>query len=70
MNSIRIDILPQHLQKEIQDYYEFLIAKYDIKLKKNKITKKRPYAMAKDEFVVPDSFNEPLPDNIINEFYL
>ena len=57
------------MQKEIQDYYEFLITKYKIKNKERKTTEKRPYALAKDEFIVPDSFNEPLPDEITNGFY-
>jgi len=69
MNSIRIDILPQHLQNEIQDYYEFLIAKYNIKKEQLKKERKRPYALAKDEFKIPDSFNKPLPDDLINQFY-
>lgn len=28
----------------------------------------RPYALARGEFVVPDDFNDPLPENIIAEF--
>lgn len=28
----------------------------------------RPYGLAKGEFVVPDDFNEPLPDEILDAF--
>jgi len=33
MESSRIDISPKDLQKEIQDYYEFLVQKYNAKPK-------------------------------------
>jgi len=69
MESLRIDFLPKHLQKEIQDYYEFLISKYQKELVDNSSDKKRPYALAKNEFEVPANFNEPLPEDIINDFY-
>jgi len=69
MNSLRIDILPKNLQEEIQDYYEFLISKYHLDKKNKVIVTKRPYALAKNEFKVPENFNEPLPDNYINNFY-
>jgi antitoxin (DNA-binding transcriptional repressor) of toxin-antitoxin stability system len=28
----------------------------------------RPYGLAKGQFVVPDDFNDPLPDEILREF--
>jgi predicted SprT family Zn-dependent metalloprotease len=28
MSTLRIDILPKDAQKEIQDFYEFLVSKY------------------------------------------
>jgi hypothetical protein len=28
MSTLRIDILPKNAQKEIQDFYEFLVSKY------------------------------------------
>lgn len=31
-------------------------------------TGQRPYGLARGEFVVPDDFNDPLPENIIAEF--
>lgn len=31
--------------------------------------KQRPFGLAKGEFTVPSDFNEPLPDELINEFY-
>jgi len=32
-------------------------------------TKKRPFGLAKGNFIVPDDFNEPLPEDYLNEFY-
>lgn len=66
MNSLRIDILPKNLQQEIRDYYEFLVQKYNLNPSDNK---KRPSGLAKGEFSFPDSFNDPLPDDLINDFY-
>jgi hypothetical protein len=31
-------------------------------------TEKRPYGLAKGEFVVPDDFDAPLPDEVLAEF--
>lgn len=31
--------------------------------------KKRPFGLAKGEFVVPDDFDAPLPDDILKDFY-
>ncbi len=69
MNSLNLEILPHTAQRELKDFYDFLVLKYGSKLTKKTRTKKdRPYALAKGEFV-PDSFNEPLPDDLLNEFY-
>ncbi len=35
MSTLRIDILPKNAQKEIQDFYEFLVSKYVHNKKKN-----------------------------------
>jgi antitoxin (DNA-binding transcriptional repressor) of toxin-antitoxin stability system len=32
-------------------------------------TKKRPIGLCKGEFVVPDDFDAPLPDDILKDFY-
>ena len=34
----------------------------------NKVNPLRPFALCAGEFVVPDDFNEPLPEEIINQF--
>lgn len=44
--EINIDILPEGIKKELQDFYEFLLEKYKIELKtdrnkKDKILKKK-----------------------------
>lgn len=69
MESLRIDFLPKHLQEEIQDYYEFLLSKYHNELESIKSNKNRPYALSRNEFDVPENFNEPLPDDLVNDFY-
>ena len=33
-----------------------------------KFSKYRPFGLCSGEFTVPDDFNDPLPDNIIQEF--
>lgn len=30
---------------------------------------RRPFGLAKGEFVVPDNFDDPLPDEVLEEFY-
>jgi hypothetical protein len=70
MNSLNLEALPKTGQKELRDFYDFLVFKYSNKLvTKSKAEKNRPYALAKGEFDVPEDFNEPLPDNLLNEFY-
>ena len=34
----------------------------------SKRTTPRPFGLAKGEFVVPDDFNDPLPEEILREF--
>jgi antitoxin (DNA-binding transcriptional repressor) of toxin-antitoxin stability system len=34
----------------------------------NKVKQLRPFALCAGEFVVPDDFNEPLPEDILNQF--
>jgi hypothetical protein len=70
MNSLNLEILPGNAQKELKDFYDFLVAKYGNKRSsKTRIKKIRPYALAKGEFDVPEDFNEPLPNDLLNEFY-
>lgn len=69
MNSLNLEILPHTAQKELKDFYDFLLLKYSNKpARKSRTKKNRPYALAKGEFDVPEDFNEPLPDDILNEF--
>lgn len=70
MNSLNLDILPGKARKELKDFYEFLVSKYNNKhVRKTRAKKVRPYALAKGELNVPDTFNDPLPDDLLNEFY-
>lgn len=34
----------------------------------NPVKQLRPFALCAGEFVVPDDFNEPLPEEILNQF--
>ncbi len=40
----------------------------EIKPIKRRLSKVRPYGLCEGEFVVPEDFDAPLPDNIIKEF--
>ncbi|MDQ7053238.1 MAG: type II toxin-antitoxin system Phd/YefM family antitoxin [candidate division KSB1 bacterium] len=40
----------------------------EIKPISEKAKKTRPFGLCKGEFVVPDDFDEPLPELILNEF--
>lgn len=33
------------------------------------VKSRRPFGLAKGEFVVPDDFDDPLPDEVLEEFY-
>jgi hypothetical protein len=39
------------------------------KAKKENNTKKRPYALSKGKFTMDESFNDPLPDELLDTFY-
>ncbi len=41
---------------------------YELKNIEHKEGEPRPYGLCKGEFHVPDDFDEPLPDNILQEF--
>lgn len=66
MILLQLKELPESLKKEIMDYIEFLILKYQknqsfISLQN---TKERPsyYGNAKEEVIMSDDFDEPLAD--------
>ncbi len=70
MKSLNLEILPPGAQKELKDFYDFLVSKYSRNTRKKSGKKStRPQGLAKGEFVVPDDFNEPLPEEILNQFY-
>jgi hypothetical protein len=56
--------LPEPLQAEVLDFVEFLWSKK----KPAEIGKLRPYALAAGEFIVPDDFDDPLPEEIVAAF--
>ena len=70
MKSLNLEILPPVAQKELKDFYDFLVSKYSRDSGKKSGKKDiRPHGLAKGDFVVPDNFNEPLPDDIVDQFY-
>lgn len=72
MMTFQTDILPEIAQKELSDFYNFLIHRYILypdSEKINQILPKRPFGLAKNELIVSPDFNEPLEDSIESEFY-
>jgi len=57
-----IQELPPERQAEVLDFAEFL------KQRTIPITDCRPSGLAKGDFVVPDDFDDPLPEDILEEF--
>ncbi|MEZ4526882.1 MAG: hypothetical protein R2941_13270 [Desulfobacterales bacterium] len=75
MISVSIDIIKQdllHYLKKIDSGETVLILQADkpiAELKPVSDSKTlRPFGLCEGEFSVPDDFDEPLPDNIIQEF--
>lgn len=60
-----IKTLPLEIQKEAENYIEYLLAK-DRAAKK--IKKQRPYALCKGEFEISDDFNAQLSDDILKNW--
>ncbi|MCB8943337.1 MAG: DUF2281 domain-containing protein [Ardenticatenaceae bacterium] len=61
----RVVGLPEPLQNEVLDFVEFLWSKTKSDKQKKEL---RPYGLAAGEFVVPDDFDDPLPEEIIAAF--
>ncbi len=77
MISLKIDDIQQDLSrfiKLIQEGNSFIITQADQPIAKIKPAIKqpqkepRPIGLCEGEFVVPDNFNDPLPQEIINLF--
>ena len=75
MISVSIDVIKQDLLyylKQIDFGEKVLILQADkaiAELKPVSDSKKlRPFGLCEGEFTVPDDFDEPLPENIIQEF--
>jgi antitoxin (DNA-binding transcriptional repressor) of toxin-antitoxin stability system len=75
MLSVSIDDIKQDLAHYIEqiDYGEkLLILQADEPIAELKLIsnskKTRPFGLCKGEFIVPENFDEPLPENIIREF--
>ena len=54
--------LPSDKQQQVLKFVESLDQH------KQEEIKQRPFGLCKGEFVVPDDFNEPLPDEILDLF--
>ena len=59
--------LPLEMQKEAENYIEYLFSK-DRAAKK--IKKNRPYALCRGEFEIADDFNAQLSDDILKNWGL
>jgi hypothetical protein len=59
--------LPEGLQKEILEFIKALQASNATSQQPQ--TGLRPYGLCKGEFKVPDDFNDPLPPEILKDFY-
>jgi hypothetical protein len=57
-----IQQLSPERQAEVLDFAEFL------KQRVVPITDRRPSGLAKGDFVVPDDFDDPLPEDILERF--
>ena len=55
--------LPSDKQQQVLQFVESL-DQHKLEIKQ------RPFGLCKGEFVVPDDFNEPLPDKILDLFEL
>lgn len=60
------DILLAYPYLEEEDLREAL--KYDELQKKDDLEKKRPFGLSKGKFVVPEDFDAPLPEEILDVF--
>ncbi|MEA5536611.1 type II toxin-antitoxin system Phd/YefM family antitoxin [Crocosphaera sp. XPORK-15E] len=76
MESINIHHAKTHLSKLLQRVAlgeEIIIASRGIPVAKlvpfNDEDKPRPLGIDRGKFTVPDDFNAPLPDEILNSFY-
>jgi hypothetical protein len=58
-----IEETPEELLEELLDFLLFIKQRHQ-----SEIEKLRPDGLCKGEFVTPDDFDDPLPDEIIKEF--
>ncbi|MDM8532707.1 hypothetical protein QUF63_16215 [Anaerolineales bacterium HSG25] len=62
-----LDLLPVEGIKLLAEFVAFLKTKFDIQ-EKPTMEQTRPFGLCEGEFVVPDDFDDPLPDDILNAF--
>jgi hypothetical protein len=58
-----IEETPEELMEELLDFLLFIKQRHQ-----SENDKLRPYGLCQGEFVTPDDFDDPLPDEIIKEF--
>ncbi len=73
MNQVNIHEAKTHLSRLIAEGEEVIIARYGEPVAKlipiRPKSEPRKPGSAKDRFEIPDSFFDPLPDNVIDGFY-
>ncbi len=76
MIQLNIHEAKTHLSKYLQDLTEdepILLCKRNVPIAKiiglkKKPIKKRAIGLAKGDFILPDDFNDPLPDDVLSGF--
>ena len=58
---------PEELVEEMLDFLLFARSRRS-KIQPQKLTQLRPYALCKGEFIVPKNFDDPLPEDLLQDF--
>jgi hypothetical protein len=70
--SVR-ELLIQEIQQApdslVEEVFNFLLTTKAHHSQEDQPRQLRPYGLAAGEFTVPDDFDEPLPDDILADFY-
>ena len=59
--------VPEELVEEMLDFLLFARSRRS-KIQAPKLTQPRPYALCKGEFIVPKNFDDPLPEDLLQDF--
>ncbi|NEO36178.1 MAG: DUF2281 domain-containing protein [Moorea sp. SIOASIH] len=66
---VKWQALPPVFQQQVLDFIDFLLGKYGQQQSETTPQKQlRPYGLCLGQFKVPDDFDAPLPDEILDGF--